>query len=83
MNPAVCRPQSQRWLKPSEVTEPGVYWVADSYDCPEQVVPYVRTIDVDNDGGLYERRYGEVLSAYPELRYYGPIQPPEYKGEKN
>lgn len=63
----------QRWLKPSEVTEPGLYWMVDA-DFPELPLR-VASITRGRSGILYGQYTGDYF------RYYGPIQPPEYKGE--
>ncbi len=75
-----------RWLKPSEVTEPGAYWVLDLLDrgmIVTNVLHYRFGLDglgykskgrwVDcNDPGRWEEHH----------RLLGPITPPEYTGDE-
>ena len=79
----------ERWLKPSEVTEPGVYWVADRRGGHTPEPPftvYAVNLVRDKSGDLYS--YGLHGSAYllswaKQFRLLGPIKPPEYTGDKS
>lgn len=70
--------QEPRWLKPSEVTEPGAYWVAYKMYGGDY---HITTVNVGF--GVSELRGGGVaLSAWhPDSRLLGPITPPEYTGD--
>lgn len=65
-----------RWLKPSEVTEPGAYWLTHG----EKWKPHVIDIRAGFLGDLAAS--GIVLSQWPDdARLLGPITPPEYTGD--
>ena len=73
------------WLKPSEVTQPGAYWVADirgGWEPSRKL--YVANIGAIRAGALYEiGRHGRLLSDWDKgHRLLGPITPPGYTGDR-
>lgn len=80
---------AQRWLKPSEITEPGAYWVADTRGGPQRkprrhVMPMYAVNIAESPDGLREwnTMFGRLLSQWDKhVLLLGPIRPPEYKGD--
>ena len=67
----------QRWLKPSDVTKPGVYWIRYPLTKYMEIVhvrwSIKRLCFTDLDGSR--------LNYTDTARMFGPIQPPEYTGD--
>lgn len=74
---------TQRWLKPSEVTEPGVYWVADTRGGLAETKIYAMNVAQSLDGlREWNTMFCRPLSQWDKnVLLLGPIHPPEYKGE--